>query len=95
MFGGSKETRTLDPLNANQVLSQLSYRPKPLASNLKLAKMIIHISLFSINNYLIILLFWYNNHAVAMVNYEPGQDRNVAALSILVMCDGFNFYERF
>ena len=30
-----------------------------------------------------------------MVNYEPGQDRNVAALSILVMCDGFNFYERF
>ena len=31
MFGGSKETRTLDPLNANQVLSQLSYRPiKPI-----------------------------------------------------------------
>ena len=29
-----------------------------------------------------------------MVNYEPGQDRNVAALSILVMCDGFVFYER-
>ena len=24
-----------------------------------------------------------------MVNYEPGQDRNVAALNILVMCDGF------
>ncbi len=24
-----------------------------------------------------------------MVNYEPGQDRNVAALSNLVMCDGF------
>ena len=29
-----------------------------------------------------------------MVNYEPGQDRNVAALSILVMCDGFVFYGR-
>ena len=29
-----------------------------------------------------------------MVNYEPGQDRNVAALSILVMCDGFVLYER-
>ena len=27
-----------------------------------------------------------------MVNYEPGQDRNVAALSILVMCDGFKIY---
>ena len=31
----------------------------------------------------------YNNHAVAIVNYEPGQDRNVAALNILSMCDGF------
>ena len=26
-----------------------------------------------------------------MTNYEPGQDRNVAALNILIMCDGFNF----
>ena len=24
-----------------------------------------------------------------MANYEPGQDRNVAALNILLMCDGF------
>ena len=42
---------------------------------------------------------WYNNFAVAMVNYEPGQDRNVAALSNLVMCDGFckmkNIKERY
>ena len=34
-----------------------------------------------------------------MVNYEPGQDRNVAALSNLVMCDGFykmkNFKEKY
>ncbi len=37
----------------------------------------------------------YNNPAVAMVNYEPGQDRNVAALSNLVMCNGFKLYERF
>lgn len=29
-----------------------------------------------------------------MVNYEPGQDRNVAALSNLVMCDGFKLYEK-
>ena len=28
-----------------------------------------------------------------MVNYEPGQDRNIAALNTLVMCDGFIFYE--
>ena len=28
-----------------------------------------------------------------MGNYEPGQDRNVAALSNLLMCDGFNLYE--
>ena len=28
-----------------------------------------------------------------MSNYEPGQDRNVAALSNLFMCDGFIFYE--
>ena len=31
----------------------------------------------------------YNNPAVTMDNYEPGQDRNVAALSNLFMCDGF------
>ena len=30
-----------------------------------------------------------------MVNYEPGQDRNVAALSILVMCNGFKLYEKY
>ena len=30
----------------------------------------------------------YNIHAVTMDNYEPGQDRNVAALSILFMCGG-------
>ena len=35
----------------------------------------------------------YNNYAVTMDNYEPGQDRNVAALSILFMCDGFLVYE--
>ena len=29
-----------------------------------------------------------------MGNYEPGQDRDVAALNILVMCDGFKLYER-
>ena len=28
-------------------------------------------------------------NATAMGNYEPGQDRNVAALSTLFMCDGF------
>ena len=27
-----------------------------------------------------------------MVNYEPGQDRNVAALNILIMCGGFLLY---
>ena len=27
-FGGDKEIRTLDPLRARQVLSQLSYTPK-------------------------------------------------------------------
>ncbi len=32
---------------------------------------------------------YYNYFAVAMVNYEPGQDRNVAALNILAMCGGF------
>ena len=30
-----------------------------------------------------------------MGNYEPGQDRNVAALNILVMCDGFKLYGNF
>ena len=31
----------------------------------------------------------YSNYATAMGINEPGQDRNVAALSILFMCDGF------
>ena len=31
----------------------------------------------------------YNTTAVTIGNYEPGQDRNVAALSNLSMCDGF------
>ena len=30
----------------------------------------------------------YNYNAIAMDIYEPGQDRNVAALSILFMCGG-------
>ena len=28
-----------------------------------------------------------------MDKYEPGQDRNIAALSILFMCDGLLNYE--
>jgi len=32
----------------------------------------------------------YNIKAIVMGNYEPGQDRNVAALSNLFMYDGFN-----
>ena len=30
----------------------------------------------------------YNYSAIAMDNHEPGQDRNVAALSALFMCGG-------
>ena len=32
VIGGPEEARTPDPLNANQVLSQLSYRPKSYKS---------------------------------------------------------------
>jgi len=31
----------------------------------------------------------YNNKAIVMDNYEPGQDRNVAALNNLFMYGGF------
>ena len=35
---------------------------------------------------------WYNRFAIAMNVCEPGQDRNVAALSIMFMCGGFLNY---
>ena len=38
-------------------------------------------------------LFFYNNKAIAMDICEPGQDRNVAALSYLFMCGGLFVYE--
>ena len=39
-------------------------------------------------------LFFYNIRAIAMDICEPGQDRNVAALSYLFMCGGLFIYER-
>ena len=34
------------------------------------------------------MFIMYIKHAVTIDNYEPGQDRNVAALNNLAMCDG-------